>query len=276
MNTVRNVMADIDEILGDPNNNNQSKTDISYIPEMDIDSSPTTRLRSPELPSNQPRDSISETDISDGNMTNEFSLKKKGKLFSISAAEKPDISKSMSFPTDFSDFSSDPITADTFQIKKPKGTLSPLKTARKRAIMATPINEYSHSKAIRLSGKTDKTTTPQKEYSSVKEALLGCRDLLIKAYNRTKNRKTQSDLLDLLDIFIHYTDEGKIQLPITNSIITNVVERNNLDQNIASKVLEPKENESSTANNTVTPTSASMKIAKSLWTTVVRNTNTKK
>lgn len=189
---------------------------------------------------------------------------------------KPEVSKSLNLTPDFSEFSSDPITAESFKIKKPKDPILPSEASRKRTLMATPINEYSHSKAIRLNGKAETTNTANKEHSTPKEALLGCRDLLMKAYSLTKSRKSQAELLDLLDIFRHYTDKGKIQLPVTFTKPANGDGMVVVPLHPQHKNTPTKDNSSSTVVSAITPNPSSETTIKPLWTTVVGKAKAKK
>ncbi|RKF53668.1 hypothetical protein OnM2_103026 [Erysiphe neolycopersici] len=230
----------------------------------------------------------------------EFSLKKKGRLFSLPASEvdlsnvpgieysrwnnmnalnnlkKPEVSKSINLTLDFSEFSSDSITAETFKIKKPKDPFLPPEGSRKRTLMATPINEYSHTKANRLNGNAGTSNTANKDYSTPKEALLGCRDLLMKAYSLTVSRKTKAELLDLLDIFRHYTDKGKIQLPITFTTPSNGDETIQVPLQPQHKITPTKDNSTSTIVSAIVLKPYTDMTTKPLWTTVVGNAKAKK
>jgi hypothetical protein len=51
----------------------------------------------------------------------------------------------------------------------------------------------------------------QTNAETVKEAILGARDLILKASTTTDDREEQSRLLDLLEIFREYTEKGKVR-----------------------------------------------------------------
>lgn len=234
-------------------------------------------------------------------------LKEKGTFFSIKAKDidlskapglessgwnkenisnilsKPAILKPTNFTSDFSDFSSDPITADTFKTQIQPKPLSPLVTGRKRNYMATPINEYRHTKAIRLNDKIARfeNENENKEYTTAKDAVLGCRDLLIKAYSLTKNRKTQSELLDLLEVFRHYTEKGKVRVPIVTTTSTKEWEQNAVQTHKVPPKQTAKEVLTSTGK-TLTPTASEIAskqtktVSEPRWIPVTRNGKGKK
>jgi hypothetical protein len=100
------------------------------------------------------------------------------------------------------DLSSDPINAtNSFEFTPIQQTQSRNFPNRKRPNSGDNLGSHID--------KEPRTTTSENNPTTA--LILEARDLLVKAYSTTQNRNTQTRLLDLLEIFREYTENGQIR-----------------------------------------------------------------
>lgn len=115
--------------------------------------------------------------------------------------------KQPSLPTTHSNgpFSSDPITSQDLEPTTTATKLLPLKH-RKRKCQESSQPVIHHTKVMRIA---EPKITQQDTYSS---AIQKARDILINAYNLTNCKEKQDSLLDLVEVFRNFTENGRISI----------------------------------------------------------------
>ena len=93
---------------------------------------------------------------------------------------------------------------------------------RKRGPSSSLIDNHSRNK------------TPRNNNQAAKRAILEARDLLIEAYSLTTSKVEQAKLLDLLEVFREYTEDGKLQ-KASNIISSQIANLETTTRQIESK-----------------------------------------
>lgn len=114
--------------------------------------------------------------------------------------------------TDFSDFSSDPLTGTEF-LAGINTTKTNHQLSKKRTSSALTDPHYHPSKYTRVGSKTGTNPSIVKVKTSFGN-ILDARDLLVEAYYLTKDRVEQTNLLDLIEIFRKITENKSLKTAV--------------------------------------------------------------
>ena len=120
--------------------------------------------------------------------------------------------------TDFSDFSSDPLTGTEF-LAGINAIKSNNKTSKKRTSSALTDPHYHPSKYTRVGSRSGANPSILKVKTSMGN-ILDARDLLVEAYKLTEDRAEQTNLLDLVEIFRKFTEKGHLG-PLTTAVLNH-------------------------------------------------------
>ena len=102
------------------------------------------------------------------------------------------------------------------------------------------------------------------------DLILEARDLIVKAYSTTQNRNTQARLLDLLEIFREYTENGQIRH--TSTILATQVA--NLEQTARKIELQARQPKIQSKIQSQGPKKAPISTPKATYTTIASLPNT--
>lgn len=105
--------------------------------------------------------------------------------------------------------SSDPITAQDLEPKISTFTQGTIPKIRKRKCPDSPLTIAQPKKVVTVA---EMARPKIYDYDSI---ILEARDLLVKAYSLTDKKDKKDAALDLIEVFRNFTEEGRIQMPVT-------------------------------------------------------------